>query len=118
MTSSAHYITDPRFHDAPGVAISAFLQPAGLREIETVVVLSRAAGKPPMIADEVDAELADREGHVFPMISRPHGTLPEGGGMGVSANARFRFSVDGGIPAELKVRYRGETYLFLVKEAA
>ena len=118
MTSPAHYITDPRFHDAPGVAISAVIHPAGSREIETVVVFSRAAGKPPMIADEVDAELADREGHVFPMMSRPQGTLAEGGGMGVSANAPFRFSVDGGIPAELKVRYRGETYTFHVKEAA
>jgi len=117
MTNS-RYITEPRFHEGPGVAISVVFDRAEPRDIATVVVIGRAAGRPPMAANEVDAELADRAGHAFPVTSRPQGTLPEGGGMGVSVNARFRFRVEGGDPAELRVRYAGQTYTFLVKEAA
>ena len=61
MMSPAHHITDPRFHEAPGVAISAVIHPAGPREVEIVVVFSLDAGKPPMTAGEVDADLADRD---------------------------------------------------------
>ena len=113
--TEVHYMTEPRFHDG----ISAVLRPAESQgDIEVVVVFGRAAGLPPMMGAEVDAELVDREGKSLPPVSRPEGTLAEAGGMGSSVNAPFRFRMDGRIPAQLKVSYRGETHTFCVREGA
>ena len=119
-----------------GPQMSPFLEPAtidldseslaGRLELEedgsawTAIVLvlrhrGRHAGAGAVAGEDVSAQLLDSGAKPFPLESSPTGPLPEiGGGLGVSANARFCFRATGAKPAELVVDYAGRTCRFQV----
>jgi hypothetical protein len=85
--------------------------------IATVLILRRREdGAARVEGDDVSARLIDEQGSELPVVERPSGPLVEAGGsLGVSANARFRFSATEARPAELVVDYAGSRCRFEVR---
>jgi hypothetical protein len=76
------------------------------------VLLSRRPDLPQVEADELTTRLLDPVGSPLPVLSQPSGRLVEvGGGLGVTANAEYRFAAptSGEAPSRLEVEYRGES---------
>jgi hypothetical protein len=75
------------------------------------VALSRRPDLPRVEADELEARLLDAAGSALPVLAEPSGQLVEvGGGLGVTANAEYRFAspASGEAPSSVEVEYRGE----------
>jgi hypothetical protein len=69
------------------------------------VLLSRRPDLPQVEADELTTRLLDPVGSPLPVLSEV------GGGLGVTANAEYRFAAptSGEAPSRLEVEYRGES---------
>jgi hypothetical protein len=79
------------------------------------VALSRRPDLPQAEADDLTARLLDAAGSALPVFSEPSGQLVEvGGGLGVTANAEYRFAAptSGEAPSRVEVEYRGESARF------
>jgi hypothetical protein len=111
------YRTDPPSHHLQEATVSLALRSgASADEIEAVVVITRAAGQPRIRAEDVEAALLNGEGKPIPPVSRPEGLLVEAGGsLGMSANATYRFLLNGRTPSALVVRYGGRELRFAIE---
>jgi|DewCreStandDraft_5_1066085.scaffolds.fasta_scaffold00317_22 hypothetical protein len=113
------YILEPSSLPLSNVSISALLQlERATNQWVVTVVITRAAGQPPIQARDVDAQLLDSQGGPLPVLERPSGPLVEAGdSLGMSANALFRFADTAAVPAELIVTYEGQPVRFRIVQA-
>ncbi|MBP2326541.1 hypothetical protein JOF56_006926 [Kibdelosporangium banguiense] len=114
---SAHRVVVPRSQVLGDWSVSAELgyDPATGRT-DVVVVISRAAGQPPLLAEDIDVRLLAADEQPLQVAQQPTGPLVEfGGSLGTSVNARFDF--EGAEPAFLAVAAHGGSVRFRVEEA-
>jgi len=118
MTADSVPVRPPAV-DLTDVTVSAVLRAAPGDGWDVTVVVSRAPGQPQLPATDVTAVLVDSGGQPLPLLDRDQGLLVEaGGGLGVSANAAFRFAPGSNPPARLTVTYRGTPAEFDVDDGA
>jgi hypothetical protein len=82
---------------------------------DVLVLLTRKPDQAPVQGCEVDAQLLNEGNVPLKELQRPTGPLVEaGGGLGMTANALFRFQDSVAAPTQLVVTYRGQTAHFRI----
>ena len=81
---------------------------------ELIVLINRAPEQPPLATADLQVQMLAEDHSPMPLLSAPQGqVLPEaGGGLGTTANARYRFDAGRGRPAQLVIQWRSTELTF------